>query len=225
MKTITTSLVFSLSLLTASGASQAALVSEDSGQLVYDTTLNITWLADANLAATNTFGVSDVLLPNGYMTWATTQSWIGAMNTANYLGYNDWRLPSTVQPDSTCATQDSSGSYGLSCTGSEMGQLFYNELGGVAGNDIITSHNTNLALFQNVHSDNYWSGTEYLLNSQAWDFSFSTGSQLANTEDSNLYVWAVRSGNVSAVPLPAAMWLFGSGLVGLISVARRRKAA
>jgi len=32
-------------------------------------------------------------------------------------------------------------------------------------------------------------------------------------------------GVVSAVPVPAAVWLFGSGLVGLAGVARRRKAA
>lgn len=30
-------------------------------------------------------------------------------------------------------------------------------------------------------------------------------------------------GTISAVPLPAAVWLFGSGLVGLIGVARRKK--
>jgi hypothetical protein len=30
---------------------------------------------------------------------------------------------------------------------------------------------------------------------------------------------------VSAVPVPAAFWLFGSGLIGLIGVARRKKAA
>ena len=30
--------------------------------------------------------------------------------------------------------------------------------------------------------------------------------------------------NISSVPVPAAVWLFGSGLVGLIGVARRKKA-
>jgi len=31
--------------------------------------------------------------------------------------------------------------------------------------------------------------------------------------------------NVAAVPVPAAAWLFGSGLLGLIGVARRKKTA
>ena len=29
---------------------------------------------------------------------------------------------------------------------------------------------------------------------------------------------------VNAVPIPAAMWLFGSGLLGLVGIARRKKA-
>ncbi len=33
------------------------------------------------------------------------------------------------------------------------------------------------------------------------------------------------NGVVSAVPVPAAVWLFGSGLLGLVGVARRRKQA
>ena len=33
------------------------------------------------------------------------------------------------------------------------------------------------------------------------------------------------STDVSAVPVPAAVWLFGSGLLGLVGVARRKKAA
>jgi hypothetical protein len=39
-----------------------------------------------------------------------------------------------------------------------------------------------------------------------------------------LFIRAVRDGDVSSVPVPAAVWLFGSGLLGLIGIARRKKA-
>ena len=36
-------------------------------------------------------------------------------------------------------------------------------------------------------------------------------------------VWNTQILSVSAVPVPAAVWLFGSGLIGLIGFAKRKK--
>ena len=33
------------------------------------------------------------------------------------------------------------------------------------------------------------------------------------------------AGGIAFTPIPAAVWLFGSGLLGLIAIARRRKSA
>jgi hypothetical protein len=198
--------------LAMSSFSNAALVSRLNGQAVYDTDFNITWLADANLAASNTFGVASIN-SDGSMNWNTAQSWIGAMNVANYLGFNNWRLPTS----DTCE--------GHNCTGSEMGHLFYDELGGISGSDITFTHNANYSLFNNIQSNAYWSGTEYLLDvTQVWIFLFNDGDLNSDFKDFQYAAWAVRSGDVAAVPVPGAVWLFGSGLLGLIGVARRKVA-
>jgi len=48
---------------------------------------------------------------------------------------------------------------------------------------------------------------------------FNGGTQLARTDMS------VIVGAGAVVPLPAAVWLFGSGLLGLVGIAKRKKAA
>ena len=42
--------------------------------------------------------------------------------------------------------------------------------------------------------------------------------------DGNIGNWTME-GTYSTVPVPAAVWLFGSGLLGLVGIARRRKVA
>ncbi len=54
-----------------------------------------------------------------------------------------------------------------------------------------------------------------------------TGQLFGNGKDSTAVTWSFSGGDsysmtVTAVPVPAAVWLFGSGLVGLIAVARRK---
>lgn len=211
------------SIITTSA--NAALVSRLNGASVYDTDLGITWLADANLAASNTFGVSGIsMLPSsaGQMNWGTAQNWIVAMNNANYLGYNDWRLPDTLNPDTSCSA---SNSLGYGCTGSAMGHLFYNELGGTANSTILNSLDPDLSKFQNIKAGgSYWSTdfTPSLPTTDAWAFQFGSGQQVGLAKTSTEYVWVVRTGDV-LVPLPATFWLLASGLMGLIGLSRKNR--
>jgi len=64
------------------------------------------------------------------------------------------------------------------------------------------SNNVVSMLDVNLCADNYW---DYVDNAQFCG---------------NLASWTASS--VSAVPVPAAVWLFGSGLIGLMGVARRK---
>jgi hypothetical protein len=137
---------------------------------------------------------------NGQMDWTTAVAWA---NNLDYAGYTDWVLPNIDQ----LTTQ------------------FSTNLGEAAGSSIADSHNDSYNLFTNVQSYAYWSGSESAPNSAlAWDYNTLLGLQQINTVAYGFYAWAVRPGDIAAssVPVPAAVWLFGSGLIGLASFSRRK---
>lgn len=211
------------------------------GGMIYDSDQNITWLADANLFKTqlsgNTNLVNDIIAANngvihdtpnafdgytgtynltdldfhtynGKMTWWGAQAWA---NSLVYGGFDDWRLPTTNPAE-----------LGYNNTGSEMGHLFYTDMGSTADQSITNTANYNL--FSNVQFYVYWSGPERTGDPKAaWDF-FTTSGPINGFgyKGVQLYAWAVRSGDVASIPVPAAIWLFTSGL-GLLSFANRRK--
>lgn len=200
----------------------------------YDDDLGISWLADANFA--QTMGHTTIS-GTGRMSWDDANTWAAGLNINGFTG---WRLPTTMQPDPNCSVQSDhlppggngviDTSWGFGCTGSELGHMFYNELSGSDGSPISTSGDPDLANFTNLKTIyHYWTDTEYAPDTNfAWALTFNSGVQegknkLGDSSQGN-YAWAVHDGMIgnAVVPVPAAAWLFGSGMIGLIAVARRK---
>lgn len=202
----------------------AVLIERLGGLAYYDTDADLTWLADANYAQTSGRDAE------GTMSWYTSTAWLENLAVGGVTG---WRLPETVQPDGSCDSQQTNRGYGYNCTGSEMGNMFYNVLGGSADSSISTNHNSNYDLFSNIQIDyrTYWSTTLELSGweGSAYIFRFGDGIQTSTSKSGSdaTFTWAVYSGDVGEIvtPVPSAVWLFGSGLLGLIGVARRKASA
>ena len=213
MKAVAATALTVVGLMVTSGA-EAALVTRLGGKAIYDNVANLTWLQDANYAQTSGYDA------DGYMSWGEANAWAGSLNIDGVTG---WRLPGGTM-----------GS-GFNQTASEMGNLFYNVLGGSAApsfpgapavRGITVTHNANYNLFKNVQSSIYWSGVEFD-SSRAWFFGFNDGGQTRSNKDYSLFGWAVRSGDVGAspVPVPGALALMGPALLGLLGAKRSRRRA
>lgn len=215
------------------------------GGLIYDDVLNVTWLQNANLAETETFGMSGIS-SYGAMNWYAANIWINAMNDASYMGFSDWRLPTNVDGPGVFG-YDGSTTYGWNVTSSEMGYMFYVNLGnqgwiatdgsynpgsssGLLNFSFIDGDTGNIMSFMNLQSYEYWSGTEVgFRQSSAWAFDFATGNQHTGLKSATgypsiYYAWAVRSGDVAPVPEPHSVVLLLTGLGFLGRAFKRRQA-
>ncbi|MCC6473985.1 MAG: hypothetical protein IT514_09595 [Burkholderiales bacterium] len=164
----------------------------------YDTSLNITWLANWNA--------------NGLMNWNVATAWAAALNVHGVTG---WRLPAVGPSDGAfdyAFSNNGSTDRGYAKTGtgwgaaSEYGHMYYVTLGnkGVCTpNDALPGSCagqsgwglSNSAQFSNMLLGGYWSGTEYAANpSNSWFFNTYDGDQNNVEESRVLYAVAVVGG-------------------------------
>ncbi|MEF8723418.1 MAG: hypothetical protein V5B30_12710 [Candidatus Accumulibacter delftensis] len=218
----------------------AALIDRGSG-LLYDDILNITWLQDANYAKSSGYSAE------GKLSESTSRDWVGRLvyhDSVRNVDYDDWRLAGSTSTEapfhygwwvSTVNYIPTAGPH------TELSYMYYENLGlegyhdtsgrwgtsfGVHGDSAFGGQN-DVGLVINLQGGEYWVGDEFgisLAGTNNWTLSMNTGNHYANRDSYLLYAWAVRDGDVavSAVPIPATIWLFSSGLIGLIGFARRK---
>ena len=231
---------------------QATLIDNGDGTVTDDVS-NKMWIKDFNLAASNTFGLAystdlgdhpsdsyaasyaEQIFTSGYMNWGAALHWIDAMNTANYLGFNDWRLPGVTDTGSSGCNFAYTGTdcgYNVDLATGELADLWYRALGNTPLYDNSGSGPqagwglTNAGPFDNMQSYAYWSGTAYAPGTnRAWLFYTNYCYQRYTYKDRGLYAVAVRScdagGCEGTVPVPGTLALLGLGLAG--GAVRRRR--
>ena len=225
--------VFSLGLLSTANANLKAR----GGGMVYDDVLDITWLADANYAQTSGYD------SDGRMNFSAANTWAADLS---YGGYDDWRLPTTRPINgsnfdykfSLDGTTDNG--YSITSPKSELAYMYHVALGlkdvwdatgkyqddyGIFGNGTCCGEN-DVGLVQNLQGSIYWSGTEDPLETQnAWAFSTAYGFQSHENDKvmNEFDVWAVRDGDVAAIPEPETYAMLVLGLAVLFGFGRLRK--
>ena len=215
-------------LLGFSSFSAQADLTAVGGNLVDDNTAGITWSSDANLLGSMEAGnanlittiVSDVgsvtdslgvhtlssgdFGTNGLTDWWGAQAFTSYLNQTSYLGYHTWQQPAYTD----LATQ------------------FNTNLGETPSLPLDNS-SSNYSLFTHLQADAIWWSNAELSGSASNAIDFNTYYGYAGYADKNnqFYAWPTLPGNVSlAVPEPATLWLFISGLLGLTGLNKRKRA-
>lgn len=181
-----------LFLFIFTGTTRAQLVNRGNG-LIYDADQDITWVQYTNTAGDVEYLLGELLTKQqalDFVDWFNT--YIGGV-----WGATEWRLPVTpTAMDGTC-----SGSYntGTGCRNSELGYLYYVQLGNSAG----AGGFTNRGLFIDISNGyTYWTDWDITIPGapdESMVFTFGTGMQTRASNDERYRVWLVHDGDIAPV--------------------------
>ena len=237
--------VMALILVGFGGSASAALL-ERGNQLVYDTDLNVTWLADFNYfgtqAVSNPNLVSEIIAavpmvsgtPGGYDSPAfsgqyklTTDDFFirnnGDSSLMSWWGTQAWVSQLVYQGYSDWRI---AGNFLDGTLRNEVSHLYFNDLGftpGVpsAGNAVEMAKFTNSSLAIDTFIP-FWLGSyDDSIGQNGLMSTLPWGSIGSSTKTNKGFALAVRDGDVAFVPEPAAVWLIAISL-GLLSFTRKK---
>jgi len=172
----------------------ATLQTRYGGQAFYDPDNNVTWLGNANVG--------------GIQSWQDATNWAAGliMGTAD-----QWALPGV--------------------TGDPFGYLY--QIRGIRDNA--------QGPFNNIQSGYYWTRQNvydpYAGSNAYWQYSFDNTKPSPTRQfydnpfnpTGTAYAWAMHNGDplqgldVSPVPIPAALWMFATGVIGFFGLSRRNR--
>jgi len=133
---------------------------------VTDNLTGLMWTKDAGTPTVGT-------CTGGTKSWQEALDYVQCLNTNNYLGHNDWRLPNMNELKSLVNAQELNTATWLNAQG-----------------------------FNNVQSSNYWSSTTLAFDAYYGDgegVSMYYGYMLSFIKSDNLYVWPVRSSSAGTI--------------------------
>jgi hypothetical protein len=220
------SLMFIAAMILAVPAANAQVTvsAGDGGKTVIETvanltygTVTLTWPADANIAGglrPDSPNWVPGINPDGSMPLSVANAFVAKLNENAYLGISTWSLPITIYEDASCTLPAAGGRFGYDCGEavagspgypySELGNLFYNVMGGTAHNNIKLAHGPNYDLFHHVQPYLYWSQTgQYEAVKFSNDFWFQNGFQGTEDQYDSMFV------------IPVSVTTTGSGPTGI----------
>jgi len=186
-------------VVTVASNVNAVLIDRGVG-MIYDSDQDITWLQDANYAATSGYALASAL---GNMSWNNAVAWADDLeyyDSVRDVTWTEWRLPTAVDGPNVWG-YDGTTTNGYNITTSEMGYMYYVNLGNLGfrdkdGEQQAGSGLINTGDFINLQPDGYWFGTEYSAEpSNAWDFRFDCGNNGISSFNTYFRAWAVMDGD------------------------------